>query len=196
MRRFAVLFLVAAAGCGTSRTPQVDKGQKDTPRNNPPPVENRSEHDYQGWKEYAPPEAAFEVRFPREPVVRPPSPPNGIFHVAGVQRQAVDELGYTCQWTIKEKAIGSKEVEAVYLKAQQTGALQSSQGKLVEEKDITLDGATGREFIIEYPDKQLFRCRSYLAGKRVITLQVMGKDTESVRSMDAAKFFDSLRINK
>jgi hypothetical protein len=70
MRRFAVLFLVAAAGCNTSTTPQVDKGQKGTPKSKPASVESKSEHDYRGWKEYAPSEAAFEVRFPREPTVK------------------------------------------------------------------------------------------------------------------------------
>jgi hypothetical protein len=195
MRRFAIFLLVVAAGCGTSTTPQADQGQKDTPRSKPPSVEIKSEHDYQGWKEYAPSEAAFEVRFPTEPVVNTPTPATGNFHVAGVQRRAVDELGYTCQWTIKEKAYSS-EAEGAYLRGQQAGALKSSKGKLVEEKDITLDGVPGREFIIELADKNVFRIRTYLAGKRMITLQVVGKDTESVRSLDAVKFFESLKISK
>jgi hypothetical protein len=115
--------------------------------------------------------------------------------VAGVQRRAANELGYTCQWTIREKAYSSREAVTGYLRGQQAGALKSSKGKLVEEKDITLDGVPGREFTIELPDKNRMRCRSYLAGKRVVTLQVVGKDLESVRSTDAVKFFESLRIN-
>ena len=190
MRRVTVLFILFTAGCGPSNAPPVKPGAEGPANDKPQAVVNEPKHDYQGWKKYAPSEAAFQVLFPKEPVVKTPSPATGNFYVVGVQRQALDDVGYICQWTIKEKA-PNKE----YLKDQQMGALNSSRGKLVEESDITLDGVPGREFIIELPDKNVSRWRSYVAGNRVISVQVQGKDVESVRSGDAVMFLDSLNIN-
>jgi hypothetical protein len=196
MRRCAVLFALAIAGCGDSTKPRVEPSQKETADTKPPAVVQKPKHDYQGWKEYASAEAGFKVRFPGEPIVKTASPATGNFHLVGIQRQAIDELGYTCQWTIKEKAYENKEAEAAYLKGQQSGAVKSSKGKLVEENAIVSDGFTGRQYIIEVASQNVLHCRSYLAGKRVITLQVWGKDVESVQSPNAVKFFDSLMIGQ
>ncbi len=114
--------------------------------------------------------------------------------MAGVQRQNPESLGYICQWTIKEKPYANRDAEAAYLKGSQLGALTASKGKLVEEKAIDLEKVQGRDLIIELPDRSLLRVRSFVAGKRVINLQVSGKDKDAVSSGDALKFLDSLKI--
>src|SRR5262249_43334087 len=189
MNRPLFLWLVVATGCGTSTTPRADKGQKDPSTSKPLVVENKPDHDENQQSLYAPKEANFEVRFPSDPTVKMTPHGSETIHVAGIQRQAVDGLGYVCQWVIKEKLFGSEEAEVAYLKGQQEGALKSSRGNLVSEKEISLNGVPGREFIIEYDDQNVLRCRVYLAGKRVVNLQVWGKDKEAVSSKDAVKFF-------
>jgi hypothetical protein len=196
MRRCAVLFVLVIAGCGDSTKPQVEPSQKGTPDTKPPDVVQKTKHDYQGWKEYAAAEARFNLRFPGEPVVKTASPATGNFHRVSVQRQAVDELGYICQWAIKEKALESKAAEMVYLQGQQLGAVKASKGRLVEEKEITSDGFSGREYIIEVDIQNVVHWRCYRAGNRVIGLQLWGKDVESVQSPNAVKFLDSLTISK
>jgi hypothetical protein len=195
MHRGFVFFLVIAVGCSTS-TPHGSSGQNATPGHDGPPSEKAPRHDYSQWKLYAPKEATFKVRFPSDPTLRTTPHGSETIHVAGVQRQGVDGLGYVCQWLLKEKPSASREAEAAYLKGQQEGALKSSNGKLVEEKEITLGGVPGREFIIAVADRNVLHCRVYLAGTQVINLQVWGRDKEAVSSGEAIKFLDSLALGK
>jgi hypothetical protein len=123
MRLIAVHFLMAAAGCGRSTTAPSNRDEKDTPEHMLPSIENQSEHDYLGWIPYAPIEARFEVRFPKVPILKTASPATGNFHVAGVQRQTVNDLAFGCRWLIKENAFRSTQAEAAYLKGQQIGTL-------------------------------------------------------------------------
>jgi hypothetical protein len=196
MLRSAVLVVVAVVGCNAATTPQADSSPKATPENKSPTVEQKSEHDYQGWKRYAPTESGFEVWFPREPQEKAASPATGNLHVAGVQRRAVDELAFTCQWKINDKPRANREAEVAYLLGQQTGALNSTKGRLVDGRTINLDGWQGREFTIAINNEHVSRVRTYLVGKRMISLQVLGKDAEAVRSNDAKTFFESLKINQ
>ena len=78
MRRFAVLFLIVAAGCGPSNAPPANPEPKNSPNTNPQSVE--AKHDYDGWKVYAPAEGGFEVRFPKDPVLTKASPATGGLH--------------------------------------------------------------------------------------------------------------------
>ena len=196
MRRVARLFFLMMVGCGGSPTSHIDTGPKEVPGLQGPAEEKKPEHDYNGWSRYAPADAQFEVRFPSEPIVQPPSQANGNLHVAGVERKTVNSLAFICQWTIEKQPKASRAAEAAYLMGQQIGAVNSTKGRLVEGKDITLGDVNGREFTVAVGKDDVTRVRGYLAGKRMISLQVVGKDTEAVRSIDAQKFLDSLQISK
>ena len=145
---------------------------------------------------YAPKEAAFEVRFPAAPTVE--KKPN-LFRtivMANVRRKAVDELGFNCQWLLKSSASSAKEGELIYLKGSVAGAVTAARGKLLEEKAIMHGDFIGREFIVLISEGNTFRSRVFVAGKRVISLQVWGKDKDAVNSKEANAFFDSLKIAK
>jgi hypothetical protein len=175
---------VAVAGCGGASTPRV---------NPPDPALPALES---GWKGYAPPSADFAVQFPIEPTVLPASPQNLNYHTAGVQRHAVDDLAYVCRWKLNEKPYSDRMREALFLRGYQVGLAASEQGKVVEEQDAACDGFAGREYFIGARDGTTLRCRSFVAGTRVITLLAVGKDAESVRSPNATRFLDSLRISQ
>jgi hypothetical protein len=97
---------------------------------------------------------------------------------------------------LREKEFGSKEAETVYLLGQQTGAVTASRGKLVDAKKISQGDFQGREFTIALNDKELLRTRSYVAGKRIIIVQVKGTDKDAISAAAPTKFFDSLKIGK
>jgi len=196
MHRCFVLFVLITAGCSTSTTPQGSSAQNAPHGHNGPSAEKSPRHDYSQWKLYAPKEATFKVRFPSDPTLKTTPHGSETIHVAGVQRQGVDGLGYVCQSLLMEKPYNSREAEATYLKGQQNGALKSSNGKLVAEKEITLGGVPGREFIIQVADKNVLHSRVYLASSQVINLQVWGRDTEAVSSKEAIMFLDSLTLGK
>jgi hypothetical protein len=198
MARFAVPLLVSLAltGCGTSTRPQAEeRNEKGTTT---PPItaeERKPKHDYQGWVVFAPEEGRFKVRFPKEPATKPAGPATGGFNVAGVPRQAAEQLGYIFQWKIREAPFSNKEEEAVYLKSQQSGSVQATKGKLLQDKELTTDRFTARECLIEVDGQNVIRRRAYVAGNRVITLSVMGKDAGAVQAESADKFFDSIEIS-
>jgi hypothetical protein len=112
-----------------------------------------------------------------------------------VPRKVVEGLGYVCQW-LKREPFESKAAEAAYLKGQQEGSLQATKGKLLAEKEIQLDKAPGREFVIQVSKSNVVRCRVFLVRDRVINLQVWGQDEKAVRSKDAERFFRSLKVMK
>ena len=147
-------------------------------------------------KLYAPKEAEFEIRFPTKPnIVEKPKLSRTIV-VASVQRKSVEEFGYVCQWFIREKAFDSTEAEIIYLKGHQTRSVAASKGKLLQERRVTLKGIKGREFAVEVSDNNVFRCRVFVAGKRVIHVQVWGTDLKALDSKEVSAFFDSLKITK
>ena len=146
--------------------------------------------DDKAWKAYAPKEAAFEVRFPEEPTVRAGA---AGFQVANVRSNGI---AYTCQWLIREKPYDSKEAEYVYLLGNQVGAVTASRGKLVDAKQISKDNFQGRQFTIALNDKDLLRTQVYVAGKRIIVIQVRGTDKEAIAAAEPTQFFESLKIGK
>jgi hypothetical protein len=167
MRFFAVVLLIAA-GCG-------------------------KKHDYSGWKKYAPAESAFEVYFPADFAVKPPSKETGDLHIASIRQPDADKLGFNCQWKDMGQPAPSKDVEVKFLGDVQKGSLVGSKGKLLEEKEISLGSYVGREFIMDAAEpKAVAHYRMYVAGKRFVMLQVWGKDKNAVSSAEAMKFLDSL----
>jgi hypothetical protein len=173
MFRFLSIFVVLSVGVATK---QKEKGD-------------------QSWEEYIPTGGGFHVSFPKKPAVKEPSAATGNLHVAAVQRTAVDELGFVCQWKVRDKAFENKEAERAYLKGQQIGMVKGSKGKLIEEKEITTDGFLGLDFIVEGNNATL-RSRSYVSGKRIVTIMVLGKDSDAVRSESAKRFLESFKESK
>jgi hypothetical protein len=148
------------------------------------------------WEKYNPSEGGFQISFPKKPVVKKASVMTGNFHVAGVQRMAINEFGFNCQWKIKDQPYADKDAEIPYLKGQQTGMVLAAKGKLVEEKEINLDGIRGRDFVVRLDAANTFRCRSFISGKLICTLAVYGKDADAVHTGDAKKFLESFKISK
>jgi hypothetical protein len=173
MSRFLCILVVLSVGVATE---QKEKGD-------------------QSGEKYSPPTGGFHLSFPMKPSVKEPSAATGNLHVAFVQQTAIDELGFLCQWKVRDKAFENKEGKRAYLKGQQTGMVIGSKGKLIEEKEITTDGFLGLEFIIEAGNITL-RSRSYVSGKRIVTIMVLGKDSDAVRSDSAKRFLESFRESK
>ena len=202
MGRFAILSIMLASGCGTSTTPQLQEGRKETPQDKHASLETKKGHEYKGWIEFAPTDAGFQVRIPKEPIVKTGSSASSNLNTASILRKTADDLGFICQWEIRDQT-GRKEAEVIYLKGQQFGMLIATKGQLIEEKEIALDHVQGREWIIAIGENKQFpataetlRCRSYVVSKRMISLQVIGKNADAVRSTDAVTFLESLKISK
>lgn len=148
------------------------------------------------WKEYASAEGRFKVLFPSNPRVSKVPNRKPELHRIGVRRSSEDSLGYLCYWSIKDRPFRSKELAAAYLIGVQTGALKSSKGLLDGDNVIELAGLPGREFFVKISDSNYLRCRAYVNGRYVYTLQVWGRNKNAVSSADAEKFLKSLVVKQ
>jgi hypothetical protein len=159
------------------------------------PTAPAAAHDYAGWKQYAPQQAGFEVKFPSDPATK--STPSGdeVIQIAGVQRSGIDGLGYVCQWIVQKQPFPNEAFKTGYLQGQREAAVRAFQGTLIEEKEINLNGARGSEFLVSISPDNFLRSRVYLSDRCVISLQVWGKDETAVRSHDADAFLSSLQLN-
>ncbi|MBA4017914.1 MAG: hypothetical protein C0483_12120 [Pirellula sp.] len=155
-----------------------------------------SAQDAPAGKRFSPRDAGFDVVFPAEPTLRDTSDGTDTIHVAtGPQRKKVEDLYLTCHWIVNEKLRQEKNVPA-YLLGVVQGAVQASKGKLLENKEIALNGFPGRQYIIEVNDRNTMATRVYFAGDRVIYVGVVGNDHDAVTGAEARQFLDSLRIQK
>jgi hypothetical protein len=158
-------------------------------------TEKKSEGDYGNWSLYAPSEGEFEVRFPKKPELKMMDLNGQPVHVAGIRQNKVEDLSFTCHWFVNEKPEEYDAAETIYLMGFQVGAVNASKGRLIEGREIFLDGFRGRDFTIAIADTRVARNRVYVAGRRVIDLGVMGPSQEAISTGDALKFLDSLKIN-
>jgi hypothetical protein len=156
----------------------------------PPPAQSQDKPE---WKEFVPEGAGFTVRLPGEPSVS--KLPDGGGR-AQLKKTAADGFTYYCTWMPKEVPPAGEDVAKAYLRGMEAGAAKAVKGKVVAEKEITLDGVPGREYVIAAPENTVIRCRAFAAGERVLDFQVWGKDREGVQSKDPEKFFGSIKLTK
>jgi hypothetical protein len=75
------------------------------------------------------------------------------------------------------------------------GSIERSNGKLVREQDIKLNGHPGREVIVAAGEKAGFvRARIFVANGRQYAVMVASKTEAGIDSADARRFFESFRI--
>jgi hypothetical protein len=73
------------------------------------------------------------------------------------------------------------------------GALANTEGKLVSDQGLSLDGFAGREFIIEIPGKGLMKLRTFLVRQRLFQVMAMGTK-EKIEHEDTGKYLASFRL--
>jgi hypothetical protein len=76
------------------------------------------------------------------------------------------------------------------------GAVTNVKGKLLSEKEITLDGYPGREIRINYPEgSALIKMRLYLVRNKMFILQTIS-DMKKEENPSVVKFLDSFGLVK
>jgi hypothetical protein len=74
------------------------------------------------------------------------------------------------------------------------GAVHNVKGRLLGEAPVDLNGAPGREFNIETPQKMILKSRIYLAGRRLFQVMAIAKP-DHAGDGKIAEVFDSFKIN-
>jgi hypothetical protein len=100
----------------------------------------------------------------------------------------VDSLGFNCAWLVRETPF-DKEAGL----AQINKVRKEIPGTLLEEKEITIQGYTGRDFSVQ-SGTECVRIRVVVAGKMVVVLTLVDVHVDGLRSKDAIMFIESLTI--
>ena len=146
------------------------------------------------WKDFSSKEGGFTIKFPAATISGRAGKGDSAFKTEAIKRTAVDGLGYTLYWKLREKPFGTAPEVDGYLKGQQKGVAAS--GKLVNEAEITFDGNKGREFTVTIDATTCMRCRVLVIDKLVCMLVIQGRDPEAVKSAEAERFFKSFKVDR
>lgn len=87
-----------------------------------------------------------------------------------------------------------KEILSTFFRNSIDGSVKSSNGRLLTESEISLNGYPGRQVKIDYGNGQAFiNMRLYLVQNKSIILQVI-EPTNSTDSTNKLKFFNSIKL--
>jgi hypothetical protein len=140
------------------------------------------------WKEFAPKDGGFSVKFPGATKSGKAGTEGDQF---STERVIVNQVAYTLYWKFREKPFANATAADVYMRGQQQGVANA--GKLTSEKEITVEGFKGREFSVEAKGS-VFLCRVLVVDRLVVTQVIQGATPEIVKSEHAKRFFDSFKL--
>ena len=108
--------------------------------------------------------------------------------------QAPNQTVYTAVYSdYPPGAVGQSPVDAIYAGAI-SGAVQKAGGTLRSSTPINIDNVTGREAVLETPDKrETVRVRYFLVGDRLYQVMYDGP-AGSEKSSDAINFLNSFKL--
>src|SRR5439155_3293297 len=93
-------------------------------------------------------------------------------------------------WTLIQQGNVDKMLDGA-----RDGAVANVNGRLVEEKPISLLDAPGREYLIQIKETAFCRSRIYLVKNRLYIVQALGSK-KRVQSKEAEKFLNSFEFQK
>ena len=148
------------------------------------------------WQEFRSTEGRFTALFPGSPRSQNLSVPTAIGAVTAnmvlldSSDGAVGVMYADYPWTLIQQGNVDKMLDGA-----RDGAVANVNGRLVEEKPISLLDAPGREYLIQIKETAFCRSRIYLVKNRLYIVQALGSK-ERVQSKEAEKFLNSFEFQK
>lgn len=159
------------------------------------------ELDPNSWKEFSSREGRFSARFPGVPTKTSFSVDTASGKLDTYSFVLLTSTEYRIAYTDFPVDLESQD-EKLLLDGARDGGISEVKGKLLEEKDISLDGHAGRFFKAELPSGRVARVRVYLVGNRLYQLLTIAPENSSspndirLNETNTAKFFDSFKLMK
>jgi hypothetical protein len=146
-------------------------------------------------KEFVSEEGKFKVSFAGAPKVEKNQTSEAITTNYKIYRQGSNSVVATNDFSIDLESIKDKFFELV-----KTNILKNTKAKITEEKEIQIDGKTGKEFVVDYGMTNL-RIRILPVGKRVYEINsdvtnwhIIGEKTKKEFEKETERFFNSFRL--
>ena len=144
------------------------------------------------WQEFRCEDGRYRIRFPGRPKA-----------LERTENTSIGDVTYTYQM-VGEGAFGYSVVCVKYpknvekdagqnLKRARDGAVKGLDGELVADKEITLDGHPGLEFVIRMKSGAWYRSRIFTVGTRLFQIIHVGTKQDA-RSRETDEFFDSFKL--
>ena len=153
------------------------------------------------WQQFSSPEGGFSILMPGKPqefMRRIPEYPQMVLRVlTAVQKSP--PIAFTINYSLPEVALTNpsdpRRVDARpspdFFNAFRDEIV--GRGKLLRERDVQLDGYSGKEIEFQAPDGLFTRVRLYYANKRFYVLIAIAT-AEAVLSQEGDKFFNSFAL--
>jgi len=150
------------------------------------------------WKAFNSKEGNYEVQLPGTPRENRNSVKTSVgtvYVVLAVVPVNKGEGNYVVGFSELPEAVVKADSEAKRLDNARDGAIASVKGKLKSEKEVKLDGHSGRELDIEVGNGMLVRARFYAVNNRLYQVMAVGS-RDLVGSTDTGKFLNSFKLVK
>jgi hypothetical protein len=149
-----------------------------------------------GWSQVLPSDKSCSVVMPGAPKSETKSLKTSEGKVAVTNFATKPENGrgaFLFSYSEPEESFVKPDPPQARLDRARDGLVKSSQGKIIEEKKLTLQNHSGVEITLLLTRDRQVRVRIYVVQNRVYQLFVIG-DRIQVESGDAVRFLDSLKI--
>ena len=163
------------------------------PTGPPPPA---AEYNPKNWKEFTSEEGRFSALFPGTPVRQVGKAEQGEMYMYLLRTFAEYAVMYI---EFPQPTIDTAHIKAMLDGGRDSG-LASVEGRLLEEKDISLDGYTGRYHKVLAGTGHTLRSRTYVVGNRMYVVFIVMRDEGAPPAIlkfhdeTAAKFLDSFKL--
>lgn len=155
------------------------------------------------WHELSPEGAGFSVLMPGEPSLKqnPVSHPNGAKTVNHSYSAERDGEAFMVIYADFPQAIRDAATIRLILDSGRDEALTQSKATLQSESELTLDGFTGREFVMKLPDGLVGTVRVFWGTNRLFQQIIVHSDDQPSPALQAkkdrrAKFIKSFSLRK
>jgi hypothetical protein len=189
----SLVTILALAGCSAAPPPDpaqpaAQDGSAPAPEPEAPPAK---------WVSYAPKDGSFSAQFPGDPEesVEPTDGPNGKVDMHQFSVERPTGTAYMASFTDYPVPPAALDELRQRLVAVQASSVQTSHATVLAEKEITVNGVPGREFVtkMNVPEEVVVFTRVFMRQNRLFQFMALlpaGSNEEA----DARRYLDSIAL--
>lgn len=147
------------------------------------------------WQTYTAPDNSFTVELPGKPLSETTQAPiegGGTKPMTLVSVKPTTRTAYMCSYA-EDENIGSKSPDEV-LEAARDGSLSKTQGTVISQKRLTVQGYPALEIQARARGNSLLDARIVVAGKRLYVIMAVATGEQDREANAIRRIFDSFKV--
>jgi WD40 repeat protein len=152
--------------------------------------------DESAWREFRPPGAPCRLLMPGTPVTKQQFAPgvNQPVTMYAVELKRPNSVFIFTYLTLPPNEVGRIPLNERFEGAKIGMVANTPGATFISQRDITLDGQPGREYVLDYLKRGKMTVRIYFVDNRELYMLLAGGDNFEPDTPDVVKFFDSLEL--